>query len=114
MQENAGRARERHAPRFSSHASPKRSRSMPLPKTKQPPPRIQIQEPRPLLDCGRYPAKASLGDRVHVTATIFRDGHDILEAAVRYRGPGQTRWREALMHHEGNDRWGGSFEVDAC
>jgi starch synthase (maltosyl-transferring) len=87
---------------------------MSLPKTKQPPPRIQIQDPRPLIDHGRYPAKASLGDRVHVTATIFRDGHDILEAAVRYRGPGQTRWREALMHHEGNDRWGGSFEVDGC
>jgi starch synthase (maltosyl-transferring) len=86
---------------------------MPLPHGQQQPPRIQIQDPRPLLDCGRYPAKATLGDRVRVSATIFRDGHDLVGAAVRYRPQGARRWAEALMHHEGNDRWSGSFEVGA-
>ena len=85
---------------------------MPTPKAKEPPPRIQIQDVSPLVDCGRYPPKRSVGDRVEVQATLFRDGHDVLGAAVRYKGPGDRRWRESLMHHLGNDRWSGTFEVD--
>ena len=41
-------------------------------------PRIQIQAVSPQVDCGRYAAKACLGDEVEVGATIFRDGHDVL------------------------------------
>ena len=83
---------------------------MPLPKTK--PPRIQIQDPWPAVDCGRYPAKRSLGDTVEVWADIFRDGHDQLGAAVRYRSPSSEEWREAPMRHVDSDRWAGSFVVD--
>jgi starch synthase (maltosyl-transferring) len=83
------------------------------PKTKTPP-RIQIQDVWPILDCGRYPPKRSLGDLVEVWATIFKDGHDVLAASVRYRPAAERRWRVALMHPLGNDRWVGSFEVDRC
>jgi starch synthase (maltosyl-transferring) len=86
---------------------------VPLPRTKAPPRRIQIQDVRPQVDCGRYPAKRSLGERVEVSAAVFRDGHEIVEAAIRFRGPRERRWRQALMHHEGNDRWIGHFEPDA-
>jgi starch synthase (maltosyl-transferring) len=85
---------------------------VPLPRAKQPPPRIQIQRVEPQIDCGRYPLKATAGDQVVVTATIFRDGHDVLGAAVRYRPPGARRWREAPMEPLGNDQWRGSFTVD--
>ena len=84
------------------------------PKTKTPPPRIQIQDVWPILDCGRYPPKRSLGDPVEVWATIFKDGHDVLAASVRYRPAAERRWRVAPMHPLGNDRWVGSFEVDRC
>jgi starch synthase (maltosyl-transferring) len=87
---------------------------MPLPRSNEPPPRIQIQDVRPVLDCGRYRPKRSVGDRVEVSATIFRDGHDLVGAAVRYRGPGERRFREAPMHHVGNDRWCASFDLDRC
>jgi starch synthase (maltosyl-transferring) len=87
---------------------------MPPPRTKEPPRRIQIQDVTPQIDCGRYPVKATVGDRVDVSATIFRDGHDTLGAAVRYRGPGGRRWREAPLEPLGNDRWAGGFPVDAC
>ena len=40
------------------------------------PPRIQIQDVQPQVDCGRFPVKACLGDTVPVSATIFRDGYD--------------------------------------
>ena len=46
------------------------------------------------------------------TARIFRDGHETLGAAVRYRPAGSTRWSEAPLEPLGNDLWAGSFEVD--
>jgi starch synthase (maltosyl-transferring) len=87
---------------------------MPLPKTEKPPPRIQIQGVTPQIDCGRYPVKRTEGDRVDVTARIFRDGHEILGAAVRYKPVGETRWQEAPLEPLGNDEWAGSFVVDRC
>src|SRR5919201_1768486 len=83
-------------------------------KTQSPPPRIQIQELWPLLDCGRYPPKRSVGDEFRLWATIFRDGHEILGAALRYRHAAERRWREAPMHPVGNDRWTGTFTPDRC
>jgi starch synthase (maltosyl-transferring) len=87
---------------------------MALPKTKEPPARIQIQRVEPEVDCGRYPVKRTLGDRVDVSATIFRDGHDVLGASVRYKSPGATRWSESPLEPLGNDRWSGSFSVEHC
>ena len=61
---------------------------------KSAPARVQISDVTPQIDCGRYPAKATLGDRVTIRATIFRDGHDVLSAVVRYRAPGARRFAE--------------------
>jgi starch synthase (maltosyl-transferring) len=83
---------------------------VPLPKTPQP--RIQIQAIEPIVDCGRYPLKRTVGDRVEVYATVFKDGHDTLGAAVRVKGPGDKRWSEEPMQPFGNDRWGGGFIPD--
>jgi starch synthase (maltosyl-transferring) len=83
------------------------------PRSKTPPPRIQIEHVWPQLDCGRYPVKRTLGERVEVWADIFRDGHDVLRAAVRYRAPGARRWSETPMQEVESDRWTGSFEADA-
>ncbi|HEX3226920.1 MAG TPA: alpha-1,4-glucan--maltose-1-phosphate maltosyltransferase [Gaiellaceae bacterium] len=85
---------------------------MALPKTNEPPLRIQIQRVRPQLDCGRYAVKRTTGDSVDVAATIFRDGHDVLGAAVRFKAPGATRWQESPLTPLGNDEWSGSFAVD--
>ena len=85
---------------------------MPLPRTRTR--RIQIEDVWPQLDCGRYPPKRSVGQVVEVWATIFRDGHEILAAAVRYRPPGARQWLEVAMEDAGNDRWRGAFTVDAC
>jgi starch synthase (maltosyl-transferring) len=85
---------------------------MPKPKAKTPPPRIQIQDVWPQTDCGRYPTKAVVGERVPVWATIFRDGHEVLGAAVRYRRKGTRKWHDAAMHEFGSDRWLGHVQVD--
>src|SRR2546422_739990 len=44
-----------------------------------------------MLDCGRCAPKRSIGDRVAVSADVFRDGHDALGAAVRYKRPAGDR-----------------------
>jgi starch synthase (maltosyl-transferring) len=75
------------------------------------PPRIQIQNVRPQVDCGRYPVKATMGDRVYVAADIFKDGHDVLRAVVRSRPVGARKWHERPLQPQGNDHWAGSFEV---
>jgi starch synthase (maltosyl-transferring) len=83
---------------------------VPLPKSPQP--RIQIQAVEPVLDCGRYPVKRTVGDAVDVYATVLKDGHDILGGAVRVKGPADARWREVPLQAFGHDRFGGTFTVD--
>ena len=72
-----------------------------------------IQYPAPAVDGGRYPAKRCVGDTVTVQADVFRDGHELLRAVVRYRGPGEEHWREAELQridaHLGGVRWAGEL-----
>ncbi len=74
-------------------------------------PRISIEDVYPELDCGRYPVKRELGDRLEVWADIFTEGHGVLQAVVRYARPGAKAWREAPMAFHDNDRWRGAFEL---
>jgi starch synthase (maltosyl-transferring) len=78
--------------------------------------RIEIQLPAPMVDGGRFPAKRCVGDAVTVAADIFRDGHDLLRAVIRYRGPGDGGWQESEMDRIdaqiGGVRWAGEFPVD--
>jgi starch synthase (maltosyl-transferring) len=89
---------------------------LPRPHDRTAPPRIQILNPAPMIDCGRFPAKRTVGEWVQVSADVFRDGHEILRAVVRYRGPGDAEFREAPMRwidrEVDGDRWAGAFEVD--
>jgi starch synthase (maltosyl-transferring) len=89
---------------------------MPVPNSKSAPPRIVIQLPSPAVDGGRYPAKRVVGDTVGVSADIFRDGHEILRAVVRYRAPGSRRWVESALRpvdaHYNGVSWEGEFSVE--
>ena len=76
-------------------------------------PRIQILNVVPQVDCGRFPVKACVGDTVEITATIFRDGHEKLQAVVRYRPTGKSRWREVPLEFEGNDLFRAQITPDA-
>jgi starch synthase (maltosyl-transferring) len=71
-----------------------------------------IEAIRPTVDCGRFRAKAVAGDRIPVTADIFRDGSAELRAVVRYKRSGSTRWAEASLAHEGNDAWVGEMTLE--
>ena len=76
-----------------------------------PPSSILIEDVRPAVDGGRYAVKREVGDRVDVSADIFREGHEKIAAVVRYRQNGDDDWREVPMSFVDNDRWQGSFTV---
>ncbi|MEZ5287372.1 MAG: alpha-1,4-glucan--maltose-1-phosphate maltosyltransferase [Vicinamibacterales bacterium] len=68
---------------------------------------IAIENVRPSVDGGRHPVKAVVGDPCIIEATIFRHGHDRMQAVVRWRGPDDTEPHEAPMAlvEPGLDRW---------
>ena len=72
---------------------------------------IMIERVYPELDCGRFPVKREVGDRFEVRADIFKEGHDILLATLRYRPCGEPEWHETPMRHLENDRWAGWFDL---
>jgi starch synthase (maltosyl-transferring) len=75
--------------------------------------RAVIENVEPQIDCGRFPIKRTVGEEVIVQADVHADGHDVVAAVVLFRKVGQERWGEAAMRPLDNDRWQGSFTVDA-
>ncbi|MDD5328937.1 MAG: alpha-1,4-glucan--maltose-1-phosphate maltosyltransferase [Sulfuricella sp.] len=73
---------------------------------------IVIENIYPELDCGRYPVKREVGDRLEVEADIFKEGHDLLAAVVKYREADAADWLEAPMAQVVNDRWRGGFALE--
>lgn len=70
--------------------------------------RIPVLDVRPLVDCGRRPAKAVAGETFQVTATVFREGHDAVAANVVLRDPNGRPgpWTPMRELAPGTDRWG--------
>ena len=73
--------------------------------------RVVIEGITPAVDCGRFPAKRTLGDQVRVEADIFTDGHDAIAASLLAHREGFDGWTEIPMHPLVNDRWTASFRV---
>jgi starch synthase (maltosyl-transferring) len=73
---------------------------------------IIVERLWPSLDGGRYPVKRVVGDRLVVTADIFADGHDLLDAVLLLRVEGEDAWREAPMRLVENDRWSGIIDLE--
>jgi starch synthase (maltosyl-transferring) len=59
--------------------------------------RIPVMDVMPLVDLGRLPAKATAGEPLPVSATVFREGHDRLGAEVVLVAPDGTRRRPVRM-----------------
>jgi starch synthase (maltosyl-transferring) len=76
-----------------------------------------IEPVAPVVDGGRFPAKAALGEPVTVVADVFAEGHDAINVGLRWRaasaGGRRAKWCEERMFPDGNDRWTASFLPDA-
>jgi starch synthase (maltosyl-transferring) len=74
--------------------------------------RAVIENVKPEIDCGRFPAKRTVGETMTVEADIFADGHDAVLAVLLHRKEGASTWMETPMQPLVNDRWRGTFEVN--
>src|SRR2546425_7024702 len=74
--------------------------------------RVVVERVDPEVDCGRYPIKRVVGERVVVEADVFADGHDELTCVVLHRPQCEPRWCQAPMRLVVNDRWRGEFRVE--
>src|SRR5256886_1118315 len=66
-----------------------------------------IENLQPLVDAGRYMVQRVVGHDLAVEADVFKDGHDVVAAALKWRQLGETQWHETPMAHVDNDRWRG-------
>ena len=73
--------------------------------------RVIIEGITPQVDCGRFPAKRTVGDQVRVEADIFTDGHDAIAASLLAHREGSDEWTEIPMKPLVNDRWEAAFRV---
>ncbi len=73
--------------------------------------RIIIENVKPEIDCGRFPIKRVIGEKIVVEADVFADSHDVLSCVLLYRNENDSRWIEVPMEPLVNDRWRGEFIV---
>jgi starch synthase (maltosyl-transferring) len=76
--------------------------------------RIPVMDVTPVVEGGRYPAKGTVGEPLPVTAHVFREGHDALNADVVLIDPKGKRRPPVRMHKvpEKVDLWTGEVVPD--
>ena len=76
--------------------------------------RFPIEDVTPSVSCGRYPAKAVVGELVPVSAVSYREGHNALGVNVVSRGPGGEAEPFTRMQpgEPGLDQWHGVIRPD--
>ena len=76
--------------------------------------RIPVLAVEPVIDGGRFTAKAVVGEPVPVTATVFREGHDAVAATAVLVDPDGVEHTRAPMRllAPGTDRYGATVVPD--
>jgi starch synthase (maltosyl-transferring) len=75
--------------------------------------RFPIEDVTPRVDCGRFPAKAVVGERVPVTARAYREGHQALGCHIVWSGPDGQEKTFTRMRPRDDDRWYAEIRPDA-
>lgn len=71
--------------------------------------RVIIENVNPQVDNGLFPTKRVESEETVVTADIFSDGHQIIDADLLWKCEEEKKWRRIPMRALGNDRWTGTF-----
>ncbi len=74
--------------------------------------RVVIENVKPEIDGGRFPARRVAGEKVSVQADIFADGHEEIAAMLLFRKAAEKKWSDVPMRPLMNDRWEASFTVE--
>ncbi|NJC85645.1 alpha-1,4-glucan--maltose-1-phosphate maltosyltransferase [Planosporangium mesophilum] len=75
--------------------------------------RFMIEDVTPSVACGRYPAKAVVGELVPVTARCYREGHQALGCNVVWQGPDGRPRPFTRMEPAEDDLWCATIKPDA-
>jgi starch synthase (maltosyl-transferring) len=73
--------------------------------------RVWIENIEPRIDCGRFPIKRVVGEKVRVSAHVFAEGHDLLQAVLHFRHA-DGKWLELPMSSLAEDLWTAEFQVE--
>jgi starch synthase (maltosyl-transferring) len=73
--------------------------------------RVVIERVSPEIDCGRFPIKRVVGERVVVEADVFADGHDQIACQILY-WQDEKKLKKSPMKPLGNDRWRSEFSAE--
>ena len=72
-------------------------------------PRLAIESVSPVVENGRFAAKATVGRAVKVDAIVFSDGHDKLAGNLLWRSVESDTWQAEPLESLGHDRWHAEF-----
>lgn len=67
--------------------------------------RVLITRVAPQVAGGKYPAKSAIQEPTTFSASVFTDGHDVVQAALLLRHKSEKQWKEIPMHFLHNDHW---------
>src|SRR5690606_16430040 len=68
-------------------------------------PRIAIEDVQPVVEGGRFAAKATVGQPLTFSAVIFTDGHELMAAELLWRSADESDWQRQPLTLLGNDHW---------
>lgn len=74
--------------------------------------RIIIENVSPQLDGGAFAIKRIVGQKVRVTASVFSDGHDVIQCGIKFKHQSDKKWQEVRMIPTDNDEWYCVFKVE--
>lgn len=77
--------------------------------------RIPVTAVQPVIEEGRFPAKAVVDSGVFVSAVVFREGHDAVAATAILFSPSGEEFQRTRMSAgaKGTDSWGGTLTPDS-
>lgn len=74
--------------------------------------RVVIENVSPEINHGQHAAKRVTGQLFQVSADLMADGHDVLNAHIKYKYGNARNWQYAPMQFVDNDLWSGEFKVE--
>jgi starch synthase (maltosyl-transferring) len=73
--------------------------------------RAVIENIKPTVNGGEFFIKRIAGESVLVSADIFADGHDLVNARIAYKHESERNWKRSDLKKLLNDDWTGTFTV---
>ncbi len=73
--------------------------------------RVIIENVKPAINCGEFPVKRVINEKLRLEADIYCDSHDVLSAEFFYKYGEDGNWQWKELEYDINDRWYGFFNL---